>query len=360
MELENGASRRDFMGVFAAFSAAFFVGRYVPGEIVLGEYNAAQQYPYPRAGWLEMSVASRPAFFTLENEAHRAFVFKVCQEHPLLRSLLHDELNDLLYADAPARRPRMGEYFENHVRRALHALKAWHPSVEPSLDNAVHVAMFTLAATLHPYLQSKEFGIDTVFGVSLPKDTTQKEALFTNAYMRKLPVVFPVGFNACDGFDDVLNRCLGWDRAIHLVQHMFVDYMYIYSRLHGLPDWKRMHLALRAIVTTPKDLMKEAALLSRIAGFVWEGKETGEGLADQLASLFGKPIVPGGYWDEMVRLDLAANDLGAHVGQALGFGGLTWEYLEEVFEMLNAPEVSKVVADPKYAPVIVLPNPIRK
>lgn len=337
-------SRRDFLEV-SALTLISLMGGWgswwafqVPGR----EFET--KIPYPNPGWLETRNPQRPQFVE-SNEGHKEYLKYMGKNDPLLNKILRTAFKDFFTSEKTENpHPLLGDAFTKHLEYARNGLKSDSTHLltnEPSLENILHVAIFTFAAVYSPYFSKRELNED--FGVDVKVEEDNDQIWWLSGAADKVPTVFPADPKFCDrGGKDVLFRCLGVDRAVHFAEHLFLAHQYFYSLNNQLQEARRIPNGARKIADLGRSREQQVRLLSFLGGNMWELKETlgYDGTYDDQGNL-----IPTGYWDNLVQLDLRANALGANFAILLTKPGLTEKELAKSLatgvDFLNWPELNR-------------------
>lgn len=343
-EALSNFSRRDFLKV-STLTLISLMGGWgswwafqVPGREFEGKI------PYPNPGWLETRNPHRPQFVE-SNEGHKEYLKFMGKNDPLLNGILKTAFQDFFSsAKEDNTHPLLGDAFTKHVEYARNGLIRHFSHLkteEPSLENILHVASFTFAAVYSPYFSKRELKDD--FGVEVKVEEEDDQIWWLVAAADKVPTVFPVDQKSCDrDGKDVLFRCSGVDRAVHFAEHLFLAHQYYYSLNNQLQEARRIPNAARIFAGLSRNPEEQARLLSFLGGNMWEFKETiGQ---DKTFDNSGR-IIPTGYWDSLVTMDLRANALGANFAIFLSQPGLTYidlhKRLDAGVDFLNWPDLNR-------------------
>lgn len=275
--------------------------------LYIPEYNEKEKVRnFPESGWLETSIQDRPPFIS-DNDGHEKFLMFMISSNPVLShafAIAHEDFtrNEMQNLD---------DIFQKNIKLAGEVLTEKFGATFKTLSNQqqleqqLHVATYVTAGIISPYLNWDIINaIETTNG---SETTTNWENPMP---LKKFPVVYPTSNEMCDGSDfDRIHRCEGHDRSIHLMQHLFITYLYIYSSMAKTQDVNRIPNAVKAKLKLTGGLYKKAHEFSKLAGYAWEWAETFKDLTNQKDN--NKSELPDGALDPLVNLDYMANSTGS-------------------------------------------------
>lgn len=157
---------------------------------------------YPDSGWLEKSHPDRPALLDTDT-GHQKYLEYYFLHEETVRNVLRKAYKDLLYPPVPKRRLTLGDELKKHIGYAQAVLSERYPVpfyYSPSLANAIHLAVATMAMVYSPYISIKNV-----------KDLLQKDNIVVNHHgipedesffwltdiHEQVPHVFPGAPGAC-------------------------------------------------------------------------------------------------------------------------------------------------------------------
>ncbi len=305
----------DFSGlVIGSIAAGGFLGsqeEYIPKSGFVSEYEEEPLDPYSLSLVERMSPLPRPDFVTIEN-GHKYSLRYVVLNSPIIQENIARGYNNLFRMETP---PTMKDMFIEQINYARESLQKEFDldSVPPywQMYQCLSFATYALTGTLGAWISMGEL---RNMGVNFPRDYMDPDAYGT-APVYRLWWLFPSLFSlkrddSVDyGSSAHLFLASGKDRSVHFMHHFLLAFRYIALYLSKSSD----SMKIPRFIDTGLDLVKgisdvygRALLLSDLAGFAWEVKET---IGDEgtVANFIDQP----GLRDPVVFFDFKANSLGS-------------------------------------------------
>lgn len=363
-------SRREFLIGMLGGSAGALALLYAPDGFawLMGEplQEPEQEIPYPYGGWLETMVSDRAAFIKIDG-GHQDYLRDMSLKNPVLRSALKPLYDDLLYSPRSSP-PLLGDVFRQHITNAETTLVAHANTLlagvevqnAPSLENIVHVALFTMAAIYSPYLERSD--VQKILGnndLKVPDEA--KGSLWIDYDGNRVPRVFSVDKIECGSAADQILRCDGMDKTVHLIQHLFLKYQYLYALRYGLQEKDHVTRLARFISEAGWNDEAKATILDTLGQIAWEFLESVDQLKKSATTDENGDVIDTGFFDPLVWLDFRANMVGAHYAGELTRGILTWDTLDRIVDEMNALTSKSDVprdADDEESPVRIEEVPL--
>ncbi|MBI4065211.1 hypothetical protein HY409_02490 [Candidatus Gottesmanbacteria bacterium] len=338
-------SRREFLKGMLGGSAGALALLYTPDGLawLMGEplQEEEQEVPYPDGGWLETMVPDRAAFIKIDG-GHQDYLRDMCLKNSVLRSALKPLYDDLLYLPRSSP-PLLGDVFRQHLMNAETTLIAHANTLlagvevqhAPSLENIVHVALFTMAAIYSPYLTRSD--VQEILEKSdLQIPEAQKGSLWIDYDGYRVPRIFPVDIKECGSAADQILRCGGMDKTVHLIQHLFLKYQYFYALRYGLQEKDRVTRLARFISKIGWSNEAKATILDTLGQFAWEFLESIDQIRSDATTDENGDLIDTGFFDPFVWQDFRANMVGAHYADELTRHTLAWDTIDKIVNEMNA------------------------
>jgi hypothetical protein len=354
---QNGMDRRQFLKAAAAGIAAGVMAYSKGPELIttgletannvfqwlseVRERGMEKRIGYPEAGWLETSLADRPPLINAKKGC-ADYIRHASLNQPVLRVALKEAYTDF-FGKKDEKAVKLGDMFLKHIGYAKNALiDVMHKGDErlkdtpPTMENIVHVAVFTLAAVLSPYLTAADIeslGVDLMDS----RGADNNDIRWLRFVGKNLPHLLPAYKFFCRPGLDMIARCEGGDRTFHLAQHLFLTHELQYTKDKKLQDADRIPRGARlAQMITPIPELK-TLVVGQSGGLFWEIHETKEAY-DGRVTLDEKGIpIASGFYDLQVGKDFQANLAGAIAGMYLSRVPLDDITIRLVAGILNNP-----------------------
>ena len=274
-------------------------------------------------GWIERNIRSK---FVQFEKGHFYWLREGVLNNPIVREATADLFQHLIRHKEQEKRLSLGEILEYAITHAHERLrhenqKSTSPVVRDNLIlEATHVAMFAVAGVFATSWWSQQdlekLGVSIDGYIDVNSFFWHTSGLGTIVY----PRFFGVENEAADKHLTDYNRSPkygGADRAVHVAQHMFLTFSYLYARHFRLPDHETIPniMKLWVMLAGRMQAEKEAQALSDMIGWTYETVSTVDGIKQWLRDT-SEPITEGRL-DDMSPTDLQANAFGAHIGIAL-------------------------------------------
>ncbi|MBI2617797.1 hypothetical protein HYW55_06700 [Candidatus Gottesmanbacteria bacterium] len=337
-------TRRDFFKLGGVAALTMLLGLKDSGEPI-----PEQVRPYPQPGWLETAHPGRPDFINF-SDGHANYLRHLSLNSPVLRHSLKAAYTDLFHDSFP-NSPRLGNVFRQHLGYARGTLSEIYPGFEPSVENQVHVALFSMAAMLSPYFTFREirdFGVE----LNVPDGELDRFLRPLRSINGQLPHVYPVDVARCQSQLDAVARCIGGDRAIHFVQHLFLTSQYLYILRHGLREVQTLPGQPILQILYPSPFM-QAGITDVGAQVYWEAKETIDQLSGRINADVEAQDIATGFLDSHVREDFRANTAGLYAGILLSRQSLTENDVDWFCNYLNQDGFYTISQNISSEPVLV-------
>lgn len=298
--------RRRFLGVSGAVGAylALKWGMHVP-EARLGN---GEQYPHPN--WLYVSGGiDRPPIITL-NDGKGI--------EPFLRYHVYNRKNRVLYEATrlglidfyfgePLNRT-LGDIFLTHVMIAKSKLEQKFKQ-NPTLENILLVAAISFGIVVSPYFRQEDF---QHFGLNVDLGDHSDKLFLAEPFVAAAPHVFPVDTTLCHSELDRRARCIGSDRASHVVAHFVLGNILMHAMINNLSEARRIPNGSRMLMMFQDDMKGKMTDFSDINGYWFEWLQTLKSwLGKSSIDEYGNPI-PTGHFDPLTWEDIKANKLGRY------------------------------------------------
>ena len=271
-------------------------------------------------GWLERNIREP---FIQSDRGHFRFLREGILNNAIVASTTSDFFQYLLENKERGNRLTLGEMLESAFSISTEKLRSIDKKdISPSLrDNlpieAAHIAMYALAGGLGTSWWS-ERDLNKL-GVSIKgyEDVNSFYWHTTGLGTIVFPEIYGVDNFKVDRHLTDHNRSPiygGADRAVHVGQHMFIVFSYLYAKHFNLPDQETMPAALKLWMKKHGNGkgVDEVRSLPRIIGRAYEASTTRKGITKWFEDRNER--ITEGFLDEMVHLDLEANELGAKIG----------------------------------------------
>lgn len=273
-----------------------------------------------KPGWIETSLQDRPDLIS-PTGGHKEYLRYAITNNELLRDGYITAVNDL-FVDTKSDRPLLGDYIAKYMQYASDALKKH--GKKATVDDVTHVALYLLAA-----VHSNFFSVGDLkrLGVTAPAlcGMNDDETGWLLKAVKHVPRVFPEDVNC------------GVDKMMHFANHAFLVHQILYTRRHGLGDYKTIPNAmlwLNYLAGNSGDSL--AFWVSTVGQYVWEAVETKDDVVDSVTQ--GTPIYPTnqGLFDDDVGGDYRANRYGLSFALRVTKDGLTEHDVVEAIRQLNS------------------------